>query len=109
MTTATIIQLANTIAEATAKVQHYITSNNLPELSFDPHAPINFTLPPESKEIEECRQAVIGATTKLRTLMLGPTDYLLSHTVRTHTVQYLRCERMKPIKNSLFKIATNIL
>ena len=36
---------------------------------------------PEASEIEDARLTVIDATRKLRSLMLGPQDYLQSFTV----------------------------
>ncbi|KAL9119135.1 MAG: hypothetical protein Q9187_004309 [Circinaria calcarea] len=75
-----IVQLATTIATKTAKVHEYLAANKLPPPSFEIDASWTSTVPPEAKDIESARQDVIDAATKLRILMLGPTDYLLSHT-----------------------------
>ena len=78
------IELATIIAINAAKVQNYLVANKLPTPSFDVDAPKKSMIPPEAKEIEAAREAVIDATTKPRSLMLGPTDFLLSSTVSTN-------------------------
>lgn len=87
MTTTTISELASIIATNTAKVDKYLSSNNLPSPSFDVDAPSTSLIPPEAEEIEAARAAVIDATTKLHRLMLGPRDYLQSFTVRLRPPQ----------------------
>ena len=82
MATSEIMDLAVIIATNTAKVHEYLSANNLPHPSFNPDAPKKYMIPPTERHIEDAREAVIDATSKLRTLMLGPTDYVLEQTVQ---------------------------
>ena len=83
MDTENITNLASLIAINTARIQEYLTKESLEGPSFDINAPKKFLIPSEAKDIEAARQAVIDASSKLRSLMLGPTDCLLSNTVRS--------------------------
>ena len=73
-----ITELAAIISENTAKVHNYYTSNGLTPPTFDVNAPNDSLIPPEAREAQDARVAVIEATKKLRNYMLGPRDFLLS-------------------------------
>ena len=77
----TIAQLASSIATNIAIVNEFLTSNNLPTPSFDEDGPSRSLIPQDASEIEAARVAVIDDALKLRNLMLGPRDYLMSFTV----------------------------
>lgn len=72
-----IVELATRIASNTSKVSQYLAANNIPQPSFDLDTPVS-PVPREASEIEALRQAMIKDTSELRTLMLGPRDFLFS-------------------------------
>ncbi|MCJ1244006.1 hypothetical protein MMC30_001203 [Trapelia coarctata] len=76
----TIGDLAAIIAANTAKVEDYlaVTICQLHLSTSMDHR--KSPIPPEAKDIELARETIIDATTKPRSLMLGPTDSLLSNT-----------------------------
>lgn len=81
MASTEITELATIIAENTNKIDKYLAEQNLPSPSFNVDGPSKSMIPPEAKDIETARVAVIEATQKLRNLMLGPSDYLMSFQV----------------------------
>lgn len=82
MTSQPITELASIIADNTKKIHDYLTAHNLPTPSFDADASSASVLPSDAPpDLEAARVAVIDATKKLRDLMLGPRDYLMSFTV----------------------------
>lgn len=79
-----IAELSAKIAANTAKVGQYYVDNRIPQPSFDRNAPLTSSVPPEAADIEAARQAVIHDCEELRTLMLGPTEFVadIGFTVR---------------------------
>ncbi|KAI1129037.1 S-adenosyl-L-methionine-dependent methyltransferase [Nemania abortiva] len=73
-----IVALATRIAANTSKVSDYLTSNKLPQPSFDVNAPLYGAVPEIVPEMAALRRSIIQDTAELRDLMLGPRDYLLS-------------------------------
>lgn len=77
---ASIMELAARIGENTAKVSEYLAAHGLPEPSFAVDGPSRSMIPPEAADIEAARVVVIDATQQLRSLMLGPFEYITTHT-----------------------------
>ena len=73
-----ILELASIIAENTAKVDEYLTANDLSKLSFEITAPVNLTLP---KTLQAARDAVLDATIELNELLLGPKEVMVDYPV----------------------------
>ncbi|KAF1826400.1 S-adenosyl-L-methionine-dependent methyltransferase [Dissoconium aciculare CBS 342.82] len=73
-----ILVLAKLIASETEKVAAYLAHNHLAFPSFDLDGPPASLISTEAVDIEAARLAVIVATQRLRNLILGPKDYLLS-------------------------------
>ena len=73
-----ILELASTISENTAKIDQYLTSNDLPKPSFEIDSPVNLALP---KTLEAARDAVIDANTELSELLLGPKEVVVDYPV----------------------------
>ncbi|KAL9106900.1 MAG: hypothetical protein Q9227_008148 [Pyrenula ochraceoflavens] len=69
-----ITGLATSIAENSAKVEHYLQSNGLPMPSFLPDGPSNMAM--ESKDIENARVSAVGAAMELLDLLQGPLSCL---------------------------------
>ncbi|KAL0259111.1 hypothetical protein SLS55_006616 [Diplodia seriata] len=67
-------ELTAIIQQETAKIEHYFAANGLPDLSFDPHAPLDFPVPASNAEIQQARRTVINATQQLHDLMVGPSE-----------------------------------
>ncbi|KAK3991366.1 S-adenosyl-L-methionine-dependent methyltransferase [Cladorrhinum sp. PSN332] len=78
--TSRIVELATRISTNTTKLDTYLTTHNLPSPSFDINAPLDSSIPKSEKEIEAARTAIIEDAQELRRLILGPRDYLMSHT-----------------------------
>lgn len=76
-----IISLAATISEATAIVNEYFESHNLPVPSFDISGPARISIPPNEKEVSKAYTDVLSATMELHHLMLGPTAVLMGISV----------------------------
>ncbi|TGJ78458.1 hypothetical protein E0Z10_g10305 [Xylaria hypoxylon] len=75
-----IMELATRIAENTARVNEYLLNQNLPTPSFDVEGPLDTMIPKHEVEVESARVAIIDDTLKLRRLVLGPREYLMSYT-----------------------------
>jgi len=75
--TANIVELANAVAENTAKLHAYLSENGLPLPS---HDPISQPGPPPElpKEIADAQDAAINATWELHELLIGPYVLLLN-------------------------------
>ena len=84
-----IAELSAIIHKDTQKVNNYLHARQLPFPSFDINAPNKSMIPQEDLDIEAARLRIIDATEKLRTLMLGPQDYLQSLTVSLLNYQLL--------------------
>ncbi len=80
MASSRIVELANRIANNTAKVNDYLLSHDLPTPSFDVAGPLDTLIPKHELDIESARVAVIDDTLELRRLVLGPREYLMSYT-----------------------------
>jgi hypothetical protein len=81
-----ILELAQSIQTNTTIVQEYLSSEGLPNPSFDVDAHDISLIPPGApKYVVTARVAVIDATAKLRNLMLGPRDYLITFSVSCPT------------------------
>ena len=70
--TSKLIELAQTIAKETEKLDQYIKDCGLPQPSFEVDAPLNF--PKLSEEAKKSREEVVRATKELGDLVAGPTD-----------------------------------
>ena len=73
-----IAVLAEQIAEGTKSIDSYLKSNGLPTPSFDVDGPSDLRL---TKELQDAKAAIIGATQELQELLLGPQMLLFSHHV----------------------------
>ncbi|KAI1212023.1 putative O-methyltransferase [Annulohypoxylon truncatum] len=73
-----ILELSVRIATNTARVNDYLSANNLPQPSFDVNAPLQFVISPSEPEVAAAHQAVLHDCRELRDLMLGPREYLTS-------------------------------
>ena len=79
-----ISDLAATIAENTAVVDAYLTSHQLPTLSFDPDGPATVPIPAHEAGVIAAQDSVIASTQELHNLMKGPTELLMGLSVRTY-------------------------
>jgi hypothetical protein len=71
-----IVELTAIISENAQKIDQYFAANNLPPLSFDSDAPLDFPVPSSNKEIQHARRAVVNATQELHDLMVGPREHI---------------------------------
>ncbi|KAF2972996.1 hypothetical protein GQX73_g664 [Xylaria multiplex] len=78
MSTSRIVELSARIAANTAALDAYLTSKNLPTPSFDIDGPHDCLVPKSEVDIEKARIAIAEDTTELRSLVLGPREYLMS-------------------------------
>ena len=69
----TIVELASTITDHTARIDAYLKSQNIPSPSFDPSTSPRFSLPPH---LALSQNAILEATDELRAHVLGPVAYL---------------------------------
>ena len=68
-----IVELSSIISENTAKVDSYLTEQNLPFPSFDPSSEFTPALP---RDIKVFQDAVLEATDELNALLLGPVRFV---------------------------------
>jgi hypothetical protein len=76
-----IVFLARLIASETEKIAAHLSQNDRAFPSFGVDGPATSQISPGATDIETARLAVIDATQRLRSLILGPRDYLLSFQV----------------------------
>jgi hypothetical protein len=76
-----IVSLARLIASETEKIAAHLSQNDRAFPSFDVDGPSTSLISPEATDVETARLAVIDATQRLRQLILGPKDYILSFQV----------------------------
>jgi hypothetical protein len=74
-----IIEISARIAANTAKVNDYLTAQNLPQPSFDANASTHSLIPHTEPEVAAARQAAIHDCGELRDLLLGPREYLINY------------------------------
>ena len=82
MSSSRISQLAFIIAEKTAAVDGYFASKNLPRPSFEVSGPAKVPIPDDEIQILAAQDAVIASTQELHDLMKGPSEMLMSLSVR---------------------------
>ncbi|KAH9997465.1 S-adenosyl-L-methionine-dependent methyltransferase [Xylariaceae sp. FL0662B] len=73
-----IVELSSRIAANTAILNDYFTANNLPSPSFDIDGPRECLIPKSQTDVERARIAIAEDSTELRSLALGPREYLMS-------------------------------
>lgn len=73
---ASLTQLAKSILASAQLLEEFLSSNNLPQPSFDASGPKNFPAGADNAEIHAARHALLDATRKLRDLVTYPTDTL---------------------------------
>ncbi|KAI0838918.1 S-adenosyl-L-methionine-dependent methyltransferase [Hypoxylon sp. FL0890] len=73
-----IVELSSRIAANTALLNSYLAENNLATPSFDVDGPRDSLIPKTQTDLEKARIAIVEDTTELRTLVLGPREYLMS-------------------------------
>lgn len=66
--------LAQEISTATAVLQHFLSSNGLPEPSFTKDAPLAFPSGPE--EIQTARRTLREVSKELYDLVTGPSEHI---------------------------------
>ena len=76
-----VSQLALIISENVAMVENYFEEHRLPLPSYDIDGPPAIVIPPREKAVLAAHVAVLGATTELHNLMLGPKAMLMSQNV----------------------------
>lgn len=76
MSTSRIIQLAQSIASQTQKLDDYLTERNLPQPSFEAGAPID-AFPNASPDVTKAKTEVIEAAIELQQLLQGPLKSLI--------------------------------
>ena len=74
-----LAELASSISANTTKIDDYLTSNNLPKPSFEIDSPVDLKLP---KDIWTAQDAVLGESTELKELLLGPRQTVVEYQVR---------------------------
>jgi hypothetical protein len=75
-----LVELAAVVSKNSDIINKYLTTNNLPQPSFDFDGPARFPVPLEAIEIRDARQALVNAAKAIQDLALGPNDYLQSLT-----------------------------
>ncbi|RFU32348.1 hypothetical protein B7463_g3998, partial [Scytalidium lignicola] len=83
---ASLTQLAKSILANAQIIEDFLSSNNLPQPSFDVKGPKDFPVGTEHAEIHVARHALIDATRELRNLIIGPVDTLKWMTMNDHTI-----------------------
>jgi hypothetical protein len=73
-----IVFLARLIASETDKIAAHLSQNERAFPSFGVDGPPISLISPEATDVETARLAVIDATQRLRTLIMGPRDYLMN-------------------------------
>lgn len=76
MATPLIVELATRIAANTSKVSEYLAARGHPQPPFDVDTPPS-PVPKDAADMELLRQAILEDTAELRSLMLGPRDFLM--------------------------------
>lgn len=71
-----LTELTNIISENMKMIDDYFAANNLPKLSFDADAPLDFPVPNSNEEIQDARRKVVNATQELNLLMVGPREHI---------------------------------
>lgn len=69
MSTRSLKALAQAILANAEKLENYFESNNLPQPSFEEHAPAELPLSPEMQVV---RQQAVDDATELQDLLIGP-------------------------------------
>ena len=90
MSASRISELAKVIAEKTAIVDDYLTTNGLPALSFDSQGPKKPPIPAHEIEIIAAQDEVIASTQELHDLMKGPDEMLMGLSVSAHQFAWSR-------------------
>lgn len=80
MVSSRIVELASIITTKTKQIDDYLTSHDLPPLSFEPKEESQQHAIPHS--IQVAQNAVLEATDELNALMLGPMGILTQQLVR---------------------------
>lgn len=86
-----ITEIAAIIAENTAVVDEYFSSNGIPTPSFSVDGPARVRIPPTETKVAEAHATVLGATMELHNLMLGPEAMLMNINVGLHLACLLVC------------------
>ncbi|KAI0867360.1 S-adenosyl-L-methionine-dependent methyltransferase [Hypoxylon argillaceum] len=73
-----ILDLSARIAANSAKLNAYLHAHQLPNPSFSVDAPCDSLVPKSEKDVEAARVAIIEDTLELRSLALGPREYVMS-------------------------------
>lgn len=73
-----IVELTTIISVNTAKIDQYISKNNLPQPSFDVDGPVSLNLP---QNLQEIREDVLNASLELSELLLGPKEVIADYQV----------------------------
>lgn len=71
-----IIELSNTIAINTAKVNEYLEAHDIPSPSFHINSPLDLGIPADATEIDDARRKALAASIELQDLLQGPTACL---------------------------------
>ena len=74
----TISELSSAIHLNTSKISDFISSNGLPQPSFNVNTPMVYDFPPE---VAACRAAVLESLYELQALILGPIVLCVDRTV----------------------------
>ena len=75
-----IAELASIISSNTSQVDDYVSTHNLPPLSFEPNGHLKQDTLPDT--IQSAQHAILEATDELNALMLGPDGILRQQFVR---------------------------
>ncbi|KAI0156804.1 S-adenosyl-L-methionine-dependent methyltransferase [Xylariaceae sp. FL1272] len=73
-----ILELSARIAANSAKLNAYLHAHQLPNPSFGADGPRDSLVPKSEKDVEAARAAIIEDTMELRSLALGPREYVMS-------------------------------
>ncbi|MCJ1246594.1 hypothetical protein MMC30_003803 [Trapelia coarctata] len=95
-----ITALATLIAQNTAIIDTYLTTNNLPTPSLDANCPAKLPIAEEAVEVVAARAAVIEATDELQALMMGPLELLkVDYTkfISLHAITRFNLARALPV------------
>ncbi|KAL4780293.1 S-adenosyl-L-methionine-dependent methyltransferase [Aspergillus varians] len=80
--------LAEQITASAALVSQFLTSNNHPQPSFEPDAPVAF--PPAPAAVTDARRTLLEAAQSIVDLMTGPAEHLRWFACRHHDMSSLR-------------------
>lgn len=77
-----LTEIASTVSANAQLIEQFLTSNGIPQPSFELGGPPAFPVPPSAAHIYEARDLLLDAAIKLTNLVRGPVDTLFEVAAR---------------------------